>query len=192
MLFFTLQSSNMVGRINPANGEIKLVSPPTQRTNPYGMVVDSKATPWFVQFNINKISSINPTTMEIKEYNLPNADSRPRRLAITSDDVIYYSDYSRGYLGRFDTRTGAMKEWPSPGGPKSQPYGIVSIKDVIWYSESAVTPNTLVRFDPKIEKFQTWVIPSGGGVVRNMSVTADGGIAMACSGRNRVALVTIK
>jgi virginiamycin B lyase len=65
------------------------------------------------------------------------------------------------------------------------------LNDVIWYSESAVTPNTLVRFDPKTEKFQTWAIPSGGGVIRNMMTTADGNLVMACSGRNRVALVTI-
>ena len=105
--------------------------------------------------------------------------------------VLWYADYSRGYLGRFDTKTGATQEFPSPGGPKSMPYGIVSLNDVIWYSESNVTPNTLVRFDPKTEKFQTWAIPSGGGVVRNMMVTKDGNIAMACSGRNRVALVEI-
>ena len=84
-----------------------------------------------------------------------------------------------------------MKEWPSPSGPQSQPYGIIAIKDVIWYNESAVRPNTLVRFDPKTEKFQSWIIPSGGGVVRNMSVTKDGNLAMAESGVNRVALVTL-
>ena len=53
-------------------------------------------------------------------------------------------------------------------------------------------PNTVVRFDPKTEKFQTWTIPSGGGVVRNVSVTPDGNLAMACSGVNRVALVEIR
>jgi len=61
----------------------------------------------------------------------------------------------------------------------------------VWYSESAVSQNTLVRFDPKTEKFQTWVIPSGGGVVRNMMATPDGNLVMACSGRNRVALVQL-
>ena len=69
---------------------------------------------------------------------------------------------------------------------------MVGLKDVVWYSESGVSPNTLVRFDPKTEKFQTWVIPSGGGVVRNMMATRDGNLVMACSGRNRVALVDIK
>ena len=53
-------------------------------------------------------------------------------------------------------------------------------------------PNTMVRFDPKTEKFQTWTIPSGGGVVRNVDVTRDGNIAIACSGVNRVGLVQIK
>src|SRR5579863_4214711 len=83
----------------------------------------------------------------IREYLLPNEATRPRRIAITPDDVIYYSDYSRGYLGRFDPKTGQVTEWPSPGGAQSRPYGITYLKGAIWYSESAVRPNTLVRFD---------------------------------------------
>jgi virginiamycin B lyase len=129
--------------------------------------------------------------MDIKEWTLPNPDSRPRRIAIASDDAVWYADYSRGYLGRLDTRTGQVTEWPSPSGRKSQPYGIVTIHDVIWYSESAVRPNTMVRFDPKTETFQTWIVPGGGGVVRNMSVTRDGNIAIAESGVNKVGLLEI-
>ena len=52
--------------------------------------------------------------------------------------------------------------------------------------------NTLVRFDPRTERFQTWTIPSGGGVVRNMMKTPDGNLVMAESGVNRVALVEIQ
>ena len=37
----------------------------------------------------------------------------------------------------------------------------------------------------------TWIIPAGGGVVRNMMRTRDGNLALAESGVNRVALVTI-
>ena len=192
MLWFTLQQANMVGRLNPATGEIKLVTMPTPRSLPYGMVINSAGVPFIVDFGTNKVSSIDPATMQVRDYPLPNADSRPRRIAITGDDIIWYADYSRGYLGRLDPKTGAVKEWPSPSGRQSQPYGITSYKDVIWYSESAVKPNTLVRFDPKTEKFQTWVIPSGGGVVRNMMATSQGDLALACSGVNRVALVTVK
>ncbi|MSO19203.1 MAG: cytochrome C [Acidobacteria bacterium] len=191
-LFFSLQGANMVGRLNPKTGEVKLVSFPTPRSNPYGMVVDSKGTPWVCEFGGNRLASIDPVTMELKEYSLPAEGARPRRIAITSDDAIWFADYARGYLGRFDTKTHTTKEWASPSGPESQPYGIEAIKDVIWYNESGVEPNTVVRFDPKSEKFQTWIIPSGGGVVRNMSHTADGkDLWMATSGVNGIARVTI-
>jgi virginiamycin B lyase len=192
IVWFTVQNANMVGRLDPASGEVKLVTSPTPRSRPYGIQVSAKGVPYFVEFGANKIASIDPATMEIREHALPSADARPRRLALTSDGAIWYSDFARGYLGRYDPATGKAREWPSPGGPKSQPYGIAAIDDVLWYNESGTKPNTIVRFDPRTEKFQTWIIPSGGGVVRNVDVTRDGNLALACSGVNRVGLVVIE
>lgn len=190
MLFFTTQSGH-VGRLNTATGEMKIGKTPTDGTYPYGIQVNSKGVPWYVDFRGNRIGSVDPVTMEIKEYTLPNPDARPRRIALTPDDVVWYSDYARGYLGRFDPKTGQVREWPSPGGKDSRPYGIAAVGDVIWYSESAVKPNTLVRFDTKTERFQTWAIPSGGHVIRNMMATPQGNLVLACSGVNRVALVEV-
>ena len=191
MMFFTAQNANTVGRFNPKTGEVKLVTSPTPGSRPYGLVVNSQGIPFFVEFGSNKIASIDPVTLAIREYVLPHAATRPRRIAITSDDVLWYADYSRGYLGRYDPATGKATEWASPGGPRSQPYGMAVINDVVWYNEAGTKPNTMVRFDPKTENFQTWVIPSGGNVVRNVSVTRDGNIAIACSGVNRIGLVKI-
>ena len=190
-LYFTLQGANMVGRVNPKTGEVKLNTSPTPKSNPYGMVMTSKGIPYFVEFGAPKIAWIDPDTLDIHEINLPHEESRPRRVAITPDDVIYYSDYSRGYLGRYDIKTGKMTEWPSPSGPKSQPYGITIVNGMVWYSESNSKPNTIVRFDPKTEKFQTWAIPSGGGVVRNMVHTPDVNLWIACSGMNRIGEVIV-
>ena len=189
-LFFTIQSG-AVGRLNPQTGEMKVQAPPSSPSYPYGIQVNSKGIPWYVDFRGNRLASVNPDTLEIKEYTLPDPAARPRRITITPDDVVWYTDFARGYLGRFDPATGAIKEYPSPGGRQSQPYGIAHVGNVVWYSESSVRPNTLVRFDPKTEKFQTWVIPSGGGVVRNMMATQNGELVLACSGVNRVALVQI-
>lgn len=192
-LWFTVQGANMVGRLNTETGVSKLVTSPTPKSNPYGMVITSKGVPYFVEFGANKIASIDPETMQIHEYNLPNEEARPRRVAITPDDVLYYSDYGRGYLGEFDTKTGKfVKEWLTPSGPESRPYGITIVNGIVWYSESGVKPNTLVRFDPKTEKFQTWLIPAGGGVIRNMMHFPDGKLVMTESGENAVALVTVK
>jgi virginiamycin B lyase len=192
VLWFTVQGANMVGRLVPQTGEVMLQPVPTPNALPYGIAVNSRGVPFFAEFGSNKLASIDPATMTIHEYALPNPESRPRRIAITTDDAIWYTDYAQGHLGRFDPNTGNASEWPSPGGVNSGPYGIAVVKDVLWYSESGVSPNTLVRFDPKTEKFQTWEIPSGGGVVRNMMATQDGNLVLACSGVDRIALVDLQ
>ena len=192
ILWFTVQNANRIGRLDPASGEIKLFTPPTNGARPYGMAVNSKGTVFFDEFGTNKIGSIDPKTLEIREYPLPDAASRPRRIAITSDDIVWYTDFARGYLGRLDPATGKVIEWQSPSGPRSEPYGISAINDVIWYSESNATPNMVVRFDPKTERFQSWPIPGGGNIVRNTSVTRDGNFVLANSLMNQVTLVTTK
>lgn len=151
-----------------------------------------KGVPWFDLFGTNKIGRIDPQTLEIREYTLPAPEARPRRIGVDSKDVIWYTDYARGYLGRLDPRTGEVKEFASPGGPQSRPYDIaITSDDVIWYSESGVEPNTLVRFDPASGRFQTWPIPSGGGVVRHMVAAPDDTLWLACSGVNRIARARI-
>ena len=47
------------------------------RSRPYGMALDSKGTPFVVQFGVNKIARVDPKTLEIREYTLPAAASRP-------------------------------------------------------------------------------------------------------------------
>jgi virginiamycin B lyase len=192
ILWFTVQQANRVGRLDPKTGEIKLVTSPTAKSRPYGIQINSKGIPVFVEFGANKIATIDPNTMAIREYTLPDPAARPRRLALTDDDIVWYSDYARGYLGRLDLASGSVKEWPSPSGPKSEPYGMVAVKGIIWYNESGAKPNTIVRFDPTTEKFQSWAIPGGGDIVRNMSVTRDGNPVMANSLVNAVGEVEVK
>jgi len=194
ILWFTNEDTNYVGRLDPSTGKITLAKSSTPHAIPYGIVVLPSNAPFFCEFGTNKLATVDPKTMTIHEYPLPNAGSRPRRLALAPDGTIFYTDFARGYLGHFDPAAGKLlKEWPSPGGSGSEPYGIAVTSDgTVWYSESGVTPNTLVRFDPKSESFSEEKIPSGGGVVRNMVATRDGKLYLACSGVNKVAIVDVK
>ncbi len=192
ILWFTVQQSNMIGRLDPATGAIKLVTPPTAKARPYGLKINAEGVPVVVEFGTNKVATVDPKTMAITEYTLPRAAARPRRLAIAADGMVWYVDFAGGQLGRLDLATGEVKEWPSPSGAKSEPYGIVFTKGALWYSESGAKPNTIVRFDPASEKFQSWAIPGGGDIVRNMDVTADGNPVIADSLTNQVGLVEIK
>lgn len=192
ILWFTMSADSMVGRLIPETGEVKLFQTPTDDAHPYGMVINSEGIPFFAEHGSNRVGSIDPETMEIREYVLANPDARPRRIAITPDDVLWFSDDGRGTLGRLDPKTGEASEWPSPGGPESNPYGIATVGNIVWYSESGVKPNTVVRFDPETEKFQTRLIPSGGGTVRNMMPSTDGTLWLATSGVNGIARVEVK
>ena len=79
-------------------------------------------------------------------------------------------------------------EWDKPDSPGC---ALAVIDDVIWYNESAMRPDTLVRFDPATEEFQSWAIPSGAGIIRNMWVTEAGDLLIHQSSSNRFGLVTI-
>jgi virginiamycin B lyase len=180
-----------MGRLDPKTGEIKIIKSLTPRSRPYGLIVSSKGIPVVVLFGTNKVATIDPDSLAVKEYVLPEG-ARPRRLALESDTIVWYSDFARGFLGRLDLATGAVKEYPSPSGPKSWPYGMVFTKGAVWYNESNAKPNTIVRFDPKTEKFQSWAIPGGGDIVRNMDVMPNGNPVTANSLVNQVGLIEIQ
>src|SRR5258708_7573239 len=189
MLLFTVQVGNMVGRLDPKTGKVELKASPRKDARPYGIQINSKGVPFFCEFGTNKLAKIDPKTMEIMEFPLAKG-VLPRRLAIDSNDQVYFTDYRGGNLGRLDPVTGAVNMWPSPGGAGANPYGITITPDgMVWYSESGVTPNTLIRFNPKTEEFARANIPSGGGTVRNMAATSDGRIYLACSGANKGGVV---
>jgi len=193
ILWFSVQNGGFMGRLDPATGEIKLWQPvgaPGQQPYPLRFLSDQRQ-PWFGYFGSNKMATIDPDTLELKEYTLPDSKARLRRMGVTSDDMIWYGDWSNGKLVRFNPKDGSIKEYQGPGGQLAQPYGMTVIDDIIWYCESNLRPNTLVRFDPKTEKFQTWLMPEGGGIVRHMMPTRDGNIAMALSGLSKIGLVEI-
>jgi virginiamycin B lyase len=180
----------MVGRLDPQTGKITLKEVPTDAALPYGIQINSKGIPVFCELGTNKMATIDPNTFAIQEYPLPEG-VRPRRLAIAADDTVYFTDFKGGHLGILNLATGTVKLLPSPGGAESNPYGITITPDgMVWYSESGVQPNTIVQFNPKTQTFARANIPSGGGVVRNMAATSDGRVYIACSGMDKVGIVT--
>ena len=170
-IWFTSQGANSVGLLNVDSGEPQIMSVPTPRARPYGIIMDQNMErPWICLFGTNKLATVDPETMELREIDLPNEDSRPRRLAQTSDGVIWYGDYSRGYIGNYNPEDGSIQEWPMPSGENSRPYAVtVDDQDHIWLVETGVSPNMLVGFDTETKEFvSSTEIESGGGTVRNM------------------------
>ena len=68
VLWFTVQGANMIGRLMPGTGDVKLVSVPTAHALPYGIVISSKGVPFFAEFGANKIAEVDPVSMVIHEH----------------------------------------------------------------------------------------------------------------------------
>ena len=116
----------------------------------------------------------------------------PYGIQVNSQGVPWYVDFRGNRIARIEPRTMAITEIALPSADARPRRLAITADDAVWYSESGVRPNTLVRFDPASEKFQTWTIPSGGGVIRNMMAMRNGNLVLACSGVNRVALVEVR
>src|SRR5688572_10964117 len=188
-IYFTAQGARMIGRLSPETGEITEVP---SEPNPYGIQMAPDGTLWVAFNGTNKLGAINPDTLAIKYYEVPDASSRIRRLGFTSDGMVWYGNGPRGRIGRLNPQTGEVKEWLSPSGPRSSPYAFTVVNDIIWYNESGMRPDALVRFDPKTERFQSWAIHSGFGILRNFGVTKAGNLLIHQTSSNRVGLVEIK
>ena len=170
-IWFSAQQSGYVGRLTVATGKIDLVRVPGQNTRPYGIVLDSKGTPWVNLFGTNTIASIDPKSLALKTWTLADEKTRNRRIAVTPDDQIWYVDYTRGYLGHLDPRTGKVEEFQAPGGATSFPYAMgADGYGRLWFVETGAQPNRLVGFDPGTKKFfsNTAVGESGGRTVRHL------------------------
>ena len=122
--WFTLQNSNMVGRLDPESGEIKLVTLSDPGSKPYGIKIDAEGNPWFSCNGRPCLYKIDPVNMALTEVKLPLEGTTVRRLDIAEDGTIWYVNSGLGRLGRYNPNTGDIKEWPSPSGPKSHPYAI--------------------------------------------------------------------
>jgi len=185
----------MIGRLDPATGETRLVTAPTPGSRPYGVKVAFDGAVWVACNGSNCLLKLDPGTMAVTEIKLPDQGTTVRRLDIGPDGTIWWVNSGLGRLGSCDPRTGEIREWPSPSGTKSHPYAIAFVDGAVWYNESGVRPDMLVRFDPAAETFQSWSIPSGdlfAGILRHMRVSRDGkALLIHQTATNRIARVSI-
>ena len=187
-LFFTSQGAGMLGRLNPDTGELREVS---TEPRPYGIKVDQGGDVWIAYNGTNKLGRMDPDSMEVQYYEVPDERTRIRRLDLDSTGNVWFVNSTMGKIGRLDPATGDITQWDSPSGPDSHPYSMAVIDDVIWYNESGMRPDALVRFDPASERFQSWAIPSGVGIIRHVWVTEDKNLLIHQSSSNQIGLVRI-
>jgi virginiamycin B lyase len=191
-IWFTVQQSNLYGVLDPRTHKTRVWTVPTSRALPYGMVNAPDGSIWVALFGTNKLGRINAANGALSEITLPQAGARPRRLVVDESGVIWYSDFARGYLGSYNPASGVFREWQSPGGSGSAPYGIAIAPDGRIFYDEAGTGN-IIAFDRKTSKTESIKIPTGGSIVRNVSVDSTRKrIWLALSGVGRIGKIELR
>src|SRR3546814_19561326 len=99
VLWFTLQHSNMIGRLDPASGEITLVTPPTPDSRPYGIKIDKDGNPWVACNGSNCLLKVHPKSMAPTEVKLPGEGHKVRRLELADAGLIRTCNQPSGKRG---------------------------------------------------------------------------------------------
>lgn len=95
------------------------------------------------------------------EYDLPRDTISPHDVVANADGIAWYSSFGEQFLGRLDPKTGDVKEYPMPMHKPGFPTGSLALRTDragnLWLGN--MYQATMVKFDPKAERFQFWSLP---------------------------------
>jgi virginiamycin B lyase len=102
------------------------------------------------------------TRVIITEYDLPRQFAMPHDAQLDSRGMVWYGDFGAQVLGRLDPKTGKATEFQIPVTKQAAATGSLMIQfdkaGSIWLGN--MMQGTLVKFDTKAEKFQSWGSPT--------------------------------
>jgi virginiamycin B lyase len=132
-IWFTRPDTSQIGMVDWKTLKVSLWTPPTPKSFPRRMEIDTDGIVWFGEFNAGKIGRFDPKTQTFTEYPLPGPEPTPYGLGIDADHHIWYSSYNMDVLGRFDPKTGKTVEYPFPHSENTIREFIRDAQGRMWY-----------------------------------------------------------
>jgi streptogramin lyase len=116
---------------------------------------------WSFQLNPMPRPGGRATRVIYTEYDLPRETIEPHDVIVDKDGIAWYSSFGEQNLGRLDPKTGAVKEYAITEHKPGFPTGLLALRSDhdgnLWLGN--MYQATIVKFDPKTEKFQYWPLP---------------------------------
>ena len=158
----------------------------------YGITRDPRnGRIWYAGLGINEVGYIDPATGNVTRFTMLTPDAGPRRLHLDSTGVAWCNLYNVSKIARIDPATGTVTEWDLPGGRDGNPYAFgVDHRDRLW--TSTYRDDRLHMFDPKTERFTTYLMPSKGNGLRDFFLDEKGWLWAGVFGRNQVIGFTLE
>ena len=116
---------------------------------------------WSFDIKTNPRPTGRATRVIYTEYDLPDEKIEPHDVILDKDGTAWYSSFGLQALGRLDPKTGAVKEFKIAENKPGYPTGSLGLRadrdGNMWLGN--MYQATIVKFDPKAEKFQFWTLP---------------------------------
>jgi virginiamycin B lyase len=184
ILWFTGQGG-IYGRLDPNDGKMKIFDAPKGQ-GPYGICTTPDGQVYFVSLAGSYLANINLDTGNLTVIEPPTIDQGARRVWSDSTGRLWITEWNAGNLGMYDPVTKKWTEWKLPG-QNPQPYAVfVDDKDIVWISDFG--SNAIIRFDPLVEDFQSFPLPTPDAKVRQL-IGRTGEILGAESATDKIVII---
>jgi virginiamycin B lyase len=178
------QWGNLVGRIDPATGDMKEYPLPANAM-PHTVVLDAAGDVWYTGNKNGTMGRLDPDTGEITEYKMPDPAAKdPHTAVFDQDGILWFTLQQSNMVGRLDPATGETKLVTMPI-PDARPYGIkIDADGTPWFACNG--SNCLVKVDPETMDLAVVELPTPETTVRRLDIADDGMIWYVNSSQGRI------
>jgi virginiamycin B lyase len=180
-IWYAGQWTDLIGRINPATGEIKEYKLPA-KAKPHTVTLDAKGNVWYMGNGNATIGYLDPRTEKITVYKMPDPAAKdPHSAIFDKKGILWFTMQLSNRVGRLDPATGDIRivEFKTP---KARPYGIKisPVDGAPWFACNGRP--CIVRVDPETMALSEVKLPGPGTTVRRLDFDRDGTIWYVNSG----------
>ena len=178
------QWGNLIGRIDPATGEMTEYPLP-EGAKPHSVLLDDAGNVWYTGNKNATIGKLDPDTGKITEYKMPDPAAKdPHTAVFDQDGILWFTLQLSNMVGRLDPASGKIDlvTMPTPG---SRPYGIkIDAEGTPWIACNG--NNCLVKVDPETMELTETLLPIPETTVRRLDIAEDGMIWYVNSSQGRL------
>lgn len=178
------QFGNLIGRLNPATGEMKEYPLPPN-AKPHTITLDAQGTPWY-SGNMNAtVGKVDPATGKATEYKMPDPKAKdPHTIVFDPKGILWFTLQNSNMVGRLDPATGDIKLVSAPVA-NAKPYGIkIDADGMLWVSCNGAP--CLLKLYPATMTLTEVKLTLPGTTVRRLDIAEDGMIWYVNSGQGRL------
>lgn len=178
------QFGNLIGRLNPATGEMKEFQLPAN-AKPHTITLDAQGTPWYSGNMNGSVGKVDPATGKATEYKMPDPKARdPHTMVFDQKGTMWFTLQNSNMIGRLDPASGDIKLVNAPQA-NAKPYGIkIDAAGTPWVSCNGAP--CLLKVDPATMAITEAKLTLPGTTVRRLDIAEDGMIWYVNSGLGRL------